>query len=57
MGRYVHCGNEGKQMSGAPLQETHFQGLCILTGMAGTIVMPMLEKRIGLERAGAWSIW
>lgn len=23
----------------------------------GTAVMPVLERRIGLERAGAWSIW
>ena len=35
----------------------HFQGLCVVTGLLGTVAMPLLEKRIGLERAGAWSIW
>lgn len=33
------------------------RGVCILTGLAGTLVMPPLERLIGLERAGAWSIW
>ncbi|KAK1925025.1 Ferroporti-1 [Papiliotrema laurentii] len=33
------------------------RGLCVLTGLLGTVVMPILERRIGLERAGAWSIW
>ncbi|ORY33734.1 Ferroporti-1 [Naematelia encephala] len=33
------------------------RGVCVMTGMIGTVVMPFLEKRIGLERAGAWSIW
>jgi iron-regulated transporter 1 len=28
-----------------------------VTGLIGTIVMPILEKLVGLERAGAWSIW
>ena len=29
----------------------------MITGLIGTLVMPRLEKLIGLERAGAWSIW
>ncbi|WVQ93477.1 hypothetical protein IAU59_000551 [Kwoniella sp. CBS 9459] len=33
------------------------RGLCLVTGLLGTAVMPLLERRVGLERAGAWSIW
>ncbi|WWC91485.1 uncharacterized protein L201_006431 [Kwoniella dendrophila CBS 6074] len=33
------------------------RGLCLVTGLFGTAVMPVLEERVGLERAGAWSIW
>ncbi|WWD03413.1 hypothetical protein V865_001465 [Kwoniella europaea PYCC6329] len=33
------------------------RGLCLVTGLIGTAVMPILERRVGLERAGAWSIW
>lgn len=33
------------------------RGVCILTGLAGTLIMPWLEGRLGLERAGAWSLW
>ena len=33
------------------------QAVCVLTGLFGTIIMPWLERRIGVERAGAWSIW
>lgn len=33
------------------------RGVCVLTGLLGTVVMPLLEARIGLERTGAWSIW
>lgn len=29
-------------------------GVC--TGLLGTLVMPIMEKRIGLVRAGSWSI-
>lgn len=29
----------------------------MVTGLIGTLVMPRLEKLVGLERAGAWSIW
>jgi iron-regulated transporter 1 len=29
----------------------------LITGLIGTLAMPRLEKLIGLERAGAWSIW
>jgi len=29
----------------------------VVTGLLGTVVMPLLEGLVGLERAGAWSIW
>lgn len=32
------------------------RGICVVTGLLGTVLMPVLEKRIGLVRAGAWSI-
>ncbi|KPV76171.1 uncharacterized protein RHOBADRAFT_34793 [Rhodotorula graminis WP1] len=32
------------------------RGIGVVTGLAGTLVMPVLEKRIGLVRAGTWSI-
>lgn len=33
------------------------RGVAVCTGLVGTAVMPILEKRIGLARAGSWSIW
>ncbi|CAE7229012.1 unnamed protein product [Rhizoctonia solani] len=33
------------------------RGLCVVTGLFGTFVMPWLEKRIGLIRTGSWAIW
>ena len=33
------------------------RGISVATGLAGTVAMPLLEKRIGLARAGSWSIW
>ncbi|GAA5950123.1 hypothetical protein JCM3765_004204 [Sporobolomyces pararoseus] len=33
------------------------RGIGVVTGLAGTVLMPFLEKRIGLVRAGSWSIW
>lgn len=32
------------------------RGLCVVTGLLGTIMMPWLERKLGLIRAGAWSI-
>ena len=32
------------------------RGICVVTGLAGTVLMPYLEKKLGLTRAGAWSI-
>ena len=29
----------------------------MITGLVGTLAMPRLERLVGLERAGAWSIW
>ncbi|KAL1411254.1 hypothetical protein Q8F55_002205 [Vanrija albida] len=33
------------------------RAVCLVTGLLGTAAMPVLERHIGLERAGAWSIW
>lgn len=33
------------------------RGLNVLTGLMGTIAMPFLEGKLGLVRAGNWSIW
>ncbi|KAF9078449.1 Ferroporti-1 [Rhodocollybia butyracea] len=33
------------------------RGLCVITGLLGTALALPLEKRIGTERAGNWSIW
>ncbi|GAA5945807.1 hypothetical protein JCM10213_002736 [Rhodosporidiobolus nylandii] len=32
------------------------RGIGVVTGLMGTILMPVLEKQIGLVRAGSWSI-
>lgn len=32
------------------------RAICVVTGLLGTILMPWLEKKLGLVRAGAWSI-
>jgi iron-regulated transporter 1 len=33
------------------------RGVCVISGLIGTVAMPWLEKRLGLARAGAWSLW
>lgn len=33
------------------------RGLCVVTGLAGTVLQPYLSGRIGLIRAGTWSLW
>ncbi|KAI9057750.1 hypothetical protein FKP32DRAFT_1583054 [Trametes sanguinea] len=33
------------------------RGLNVVAGLMGTLAMPFLEKRLGLVRAGNWSIW
>jgi len=33
------------------------RGIAVCTGLVGTALMPILEKRVGLARAGNWSIW
>ncbi|KAF8964558.1 polyketide synthase [Flammula alnicola] len=33
------------------------RGIAVCTGLVGTAIMPVLEKKIGLARAGSWSIW
>jgi hypothetical protein len=33
------------------------RGVSVAMGLLGTAVMPILEKKLGLVRAGAWSIW
>ncbi|PWN28310.1 hypothetical protein BDZ90DRAFT_212048, partial [Jaminaea rosea] len=32
------------------------RGLCVVMGLAGTFIMPCLERRIGLIRTGSWSL-
>lgn len=32
------------------------RAICVVTGLLGTLLMPWLEKKVGLVRAGAWSI-
>ncbi|KAI0334124.1 hypothetical protein GY45DRAFT_1270953 [Cubamyces sp. BRFM 1775] len=33
------------------------RGLNVVAGLAGTLAMPFLERKLGLVRAGNWSIW
>ncbi|KAH9932025.1 Ferroporti-1 [Epithele typhae] len=33
------------------------RGITVVAGLLGTLVMPVLERRLGLVRAGNWSIW
>ena len=33
------------------------RAIAVFTGLAGTAIMPVLEKKIGLVRAACWSIW
>ncbi|CDO73018.1 hypothetical protein BN946_scf185007.g72 [Trametes cinnabarina] len=33
------------------------RGLNVIAGLAGTLAMPVLERKLGLVRAGNWSIW
>ena len=33
------------------------RGICVLTGLFGTVVAPWLEARLGSVRAGSWCIW
>ncbi|KAI0640034.1 Ferroporti-1 [Trametes polyzona] len=33
------------------------RGLNVVAGLLGTMAMPFLERRLGLVRAGNWSIW
>ncbi|GAA5880508.1 hypothetical protein JCM3774_000631 [Rhodotorula dairenensis] len=33
------------------------RGVGVVTGLMGTLAMPMLEKRIGLVRTGTWSVF
>ena len=47
------------------LQYRHFsagsiatlKGICTVSELLGTILMPVLTRYVGLIRAGAWSIW
>lgn len=32
------------------------RGLCVVMGLAGTFLMPRMERRIGLVRTGSWSL-
>lgn len=33
------------------------RALCTFTGLVGTVLLPFAERRVGLIRTGAWSIW
>ncbi|KAJ7698066.1 Ferroporti-1 [Mycena rosella] len=33
------------------------RGLCVVTGLIGTLVTVPLERKLGSARAGSWSIW
>lgn len=33
------------------------RGLSVFMGLIGTAVMPFMERRMGLVRGGAWSLW
>jgi iron-regulated transporter 1 len=33
------------------------RGVGVVAGLAGTILMPWLERKVGLVRGGAWSLW
>ncbi|KAJ7486575.1 Ferroporti-1 [Mycena latifolia] len=33
------------------------RGLCVVTGLLGTLVTVPLERKLGSARAGSWSIW
>lgn len=33
------------------------RGLNVVAGLGGTLAMPFLERKLGLVRAGNWSIW
>ncbi|KAK0474207.1 iron transporter [Armillaria novae-zelandiae] len=33
------------------------RAICTVTGLIGTILLPYVERKIGLIRSGAWSIW
>jgi iron-regulated transporter 1 len=33
------------------------RGLCVITGLIGTVLTVPLENKLGSARAGSWSIW
>lgn len=33
------------------------RGICVVAGLFGTVIMPVMEKKMGLIRAGSWAIW
>jgi iron-regulated transporter 1 len=33
------------------------RGVCVVTGLMGTVIMPFLERKIGVVRTGTWSIF
>jgi solute carrier family 40 (iron-regulated transporter), member 1 len=33
------------------------RGIAVVMGLVGTLLMPWLERRVGLVRGGAWSLW
>ncbi|KAK0494508.1 iron transporter, partial [Armillaria luteobubalina] len=35
----------------------NMRAICTVTGLIGTILLPRIERKFGLIRSGAWSIW
>lgn len=33
------------------------RGVNVVAGLLGTVAMPLMERKLGLIRAGNWSIW
>ena len=33
------------------------RGVAVVAGLLGTVTMPLLVRKIGLDRGGAWSLW
>jgi iron-regulated transporter 1 len=33
------------------------KGICTVSELLGTVLMPILSRYVGLVRSGAWSVW
>lgn len=52
-------GGEGQalQVSYSDAFVSGMRGLCVAMGLLGTIIMPILSRRVGLVRLGSWSLF